>query len=88
MISRRRKYPRTWPAPLKKTRKKRDVLARGAQRNRPGKGPPHKFKKGNKPGPGRPKGATNVMTRVLKEAILMAGEDVGNAHDQQAGFSQ
>jgi hypothetical protein len=30
----------------------------------------------------------NAMTRILKEAILMAGENVGNAHDQQAGFSQ
>jgi hypothetical protein len=46
------------------------------------------FKKGCKPGPGRPKGSTNVMTRMLKEAILLAGENVGNAHDQQAGFSQ
>jgi hypothetical protein len=29
--------------------------------------------------PGRPKGSTNVMTRMLKEAILLAGENVGNA---------
>jgi hypothetical protein len=36
------------------------------------------FKKGCKPWPGRPKSSTNVMTRILKEAILMACENVGN----------
>ena len=36
------------------------------------------FKKGCKPGPGRPKGVPNALTQILKEAILLAGEDVGN----------
>jgi hypothetical protein len=35
------------------------------------------FKKGEKPGPGRPPGAQNKLTKTLKEAILQAAEDVG-----------
>jgi hypothetical protein len=65
---------------VKKTSKKRrPILARGSRGPQPGKNLPHRFEKGCKPGPGRPKGVPNVMTRILKEAILEAGENVGNA---------
>ena len=33
---------------------------------------------GNKPGPGRPKGSTNKTSGKLKEAILLAAEEVGS----------
>lgn len=36
-----------------------------------------KFKKGQKSGPGRPKGATNKINRELKEMILEALEQSG-----------
>jgi hypothetical protein len=36
-----------------------------------------KFKKGQKSGPGRPKGATNKVTRELKEMILAALDNAG-----------
>lgn len=36
-----------------------------------------KFKKGQKSGPGRPKGATNKVTRQLKEMILEALDNAG-----------
>ena len=32
---------------------------------------------GKNPGPGRPKGSTNKVTRTLKEAILQAFDEVG-----------
>lgn len=35
------------------------------------------FKNGNKTGPGRPKGATNKVTRELKEMVLQALENKG-----------
>lgn len=35
------------------------------------------FKKGKKPGPGRPKGAQNKVTRELKEMILTALDGAG-----------
>ena len=69
------------------TEKKEQVMAEHARytRGRQGgrKGSPL-FKKGCKPGPGRPKGMPNAMTRILKEAILMAGEDVGNKRADEA----
>jgi hypothetical protein len=37
-----------------------------------------KFAKGNPGGPGRPPGVPNALTRAVKEAILEAGEIVGN----------
>jgi hypothetical protein len=36
-----------------------------------------KFKKGQKSGPGRPKGAQNKVTKELKEMILTALDDAG-----------
>jgi hypothetical protein len=39
---------------------------------------PQQFKKGKKPGPGRPKGMQNKTTRLLKDAILLAAENAGN----------
>ncbi len=36
-----------------------------------------KFKKGQKSGPGRPKGAQNKVTKELKEMILTALDGVG-----------
>lgn len=36
-----------------------------------------KFKKGQKSGPGRPKGATNKVNRELKEMILQALDESG-----------
>lgn len=36
-----------------------------------------KFKKGQKSGPGRPKGAQNKMTRELKEMVLDALSEAG-----------
>lgn len=35
------------------------------------------FKKGGKPGPGRPKGVPNKTTQTAKEAIAMAAEGLG-----------
>ena len=35
------------------------------------------FKKGQKPGPGRPKGVPNKVTIAAKEAIAMAAEKLG-----------
>jgi hypothetical protein len=34
---------------------------------------------------GRAKGQPNVLTRIVKEAILAAAEDVGNRLDEEAG---
>jgi hypothetical protein len=34
---------------------------------------------------GRPKGQPNVLTRIVKEAILAAAEDVGNRLAEEAG---
>jgi hypothetical protein len=34
---------------------------------------------------GRPKGQPNVLTRIVKEAILAAAEDVGNRFAEEAG---
>ena len=43
--------------------------------------------KGEKhPGAGRPKGAKNVMTRVLKDAILLAAADSQHAKDNGGGL--
>jgi hypothetical protein len=43
---------------------------------------PHDFKPGNPGGPGRPPGQQNKMTRLLKEAIVMAAEAAGDKlHD-------
>jgi hypothetical protein len=39
----------------------------------------HRFKKGQAPGPGRPKGSQGKITVALKEAILAAGEAAGGA---------
>lgn len=38
-----------------------------------------KFKKGQKSGPGRPKGATNKVSKELKEMILTALDECGGA---------
>lgn len=35
------------------------------------------FKKGQKPGPGRPKGVPNKTTQTAKEAIALAAEGLG-----------
>jgi hypothetical protein len=35
------------------------------------------FKKGQKPGPGRPKGLANKTTQTAKEAIALAAEGLG-----------
>jgi hypothetical protein len=35
------------------------------------------FKKGGKPGPGRPKGVPNKTTQTAKEAIALAAEGLG-----------
>ena len=43
-----------------------------------------KFKKGQKRGPGRPKGATNKTTREVKEMILAALEGAGGVGYLQA----
>lgn len=37
------------------------------------------FKKGGKPGPGRPKGCKNKTTQTALEAIAQAAEDLGGA---------
>jgi hypothetical protein len=37
------------------------------------------FKKGQKPGPGRPKGSLNKTTKTAKEAISIAAEGLGGA---------
>ena len=37
------------------------------------------FKKGQKSGPGRPKGAQNKTTRAVKDAIAYAAEGLGGA---------
>ena len=37
------------------------------------------FKKGQKPGPGRPKGVPNKVTQTAKEAIALAAEGLGGA---------
>lgn len=37
--------------------------------------PVHSFKKGNE---GRPKGATNLLTRTVKDAVLMAFNELQN----------
>ena len=37
------------------------------------------FKKGQKSGPGRPKGAQNNTTRAVKDAIAYAAEGLGGA---------
>ena len=43
--------------------------------------------KGEKhPGAGRPKGAKNVMTRVLKDAILLAAEESQHAKNNGGGL--
>jgi len=63
---------------VKETNRKPKRLARGSRGRQGGRKGSPLFKKGCKPGPGRPKGMPNAMTRILKEAILMAGEDVGN----------
>jgi len=49
-----------------------------------------KFKKGQKSGPGRPKGTQNKVTKELKEMILAALDDAGGveyliacAHDDK-----
>ena len=34
-------------------------------------------------GPGRPKGSKNKVTGILKDAILLAGENAGNRFDNQ-----
>src|SRR6516225_10594593 len=39
----------------------------------------HRFKKGQAPGPGRPKGSLNKTTLQLKEAILLALDKLGGA---------
>jgi hypothetical protein len=53
-------------------------LARGSR----GPRGPHRRKpkvvRGEKRGRGRPKGSPNVVTRMLKEAILLGGEGAGN----------
>ena len=36
------------------------------------------FVKGKKPGPGRPKGSVSKANKLLKDAILLAGERAGN----------
>lgn len=38
---------------------------------------PSAFKKGQKPGPGRPKGVPNKTTQTAKEAIALAAEGLG-----------
>lgn len=43
-----------------------------------------KFKKGQKAGPGRPKGASNKVTRELKEMILEALDGAGGVAYLQA----
>ena len=42
------------------------------------------FKKGKKPGPGRPKGAQNKLTRELKDMILEALDGAGGVEYLQA----
>lgn len=42
------------------------------------------FKKGKKPGPGRPKGAQSKVTRELKEMILTALDGAGGAEYLEA----
>src|SRR5262249_62000800 len=39
---------------------------------------PSWFRKGNKGGPGRPRGAQNVVNVVIKEAVLEAGINAGD----------
>lgn len=46
-----------------------------------------KFKKGQKSGPGRPKGATNKVTAELKEMILEALEGAGGVEYLQTRAS-
>lgn len=41
----------------------------------------------NKPGPGRPKGSVNKTTATLKEAILAAGEAVGQDGNGRGGLT-
>lgn len=41
---------------------------------------------GNNPGPGRPKGSPNKTTALLKEAIIMAAEGVGQDGDGKDGL--
>jgi hypothetical protein len=38
------------------------------------------FKKGQKPGPGRPKGVGNKTTQTAKEAIALAAEGLGGVN--------
>jgi hypothetical protein len=40
-------------------------------------GGPARFKKGGKPGPGRPKNTPNKTTQQVKDAILAAAEGLG-----------
>ena len=39
---------------------------------------PSWFRKGNKGGPGRPRGAQNVVNVLIKDAVLEAGNNVGD----------
>lgn len=45
------------------------------------------FKKGGKPGPGRPKGVPNKTTQMAKEAIALAAEKLGGT-DRLVAWAQ
>ena len=54
---------------LAKTQKKTGLIKKGED---------HLFQPGHdRPGPGRPKGSQSKVTVALKEAILLAGQEVG-----------
>ena len=53
---------------------------RGAYRRKP------KVARGEKRGRGRPKGARNVLTRVISDAILLAAEQVGEDGKGKGGL--
>ena len=54
---------------------KKTIVVKKTQKKRPA--PKTAFKKGGKPGPGRPKGKQNLITMELKEGIMQAFHNKG-----------